>query len=83
MILEETGSNWQEAVAPIRKPLGKLVERETDTKTHKTELLGAPDGEYYILQFKTSFENKKTAVETITMMMEKNGTWKASGYFIK
>ncbi|HBC86111.1 MAG TPA: hypothetical protein DCZ94_04065 [Lentisphaeria bacterium] len=74
---------WQEMVSPIRKPLGKLVSREIDTKTYATELPGAPDGEYYILQFKSSFENKKSAVETVTVMLEKDGSWKAAGYFIK
>ncbi|OGV54249.1 MAG: hypothetical protein A2X45_07695 [Lentisphaerae bacterium GWF2_50_93] len=78
-----TKEKWLEAVAPVRKPLGKLVTRKIDTKDYKTELPGTPDGEYYILQFKTSFENKKTAVETVTMMLEKDGSWKSSGYFIK
>jgi len=74
---------WQEMVSPFRKPLGKLVSREIDSKTYKTELSGAPDGEYYILQFKTSFENKKSSIETVTMMLEKDGIWKTVGYFIK
>lgn len=78
-----TKEKWLEMLSPVRKPLGKLVTREIDTKDYKTELPGAPDGEYYILQFKTSFENKKSAVETITMMLEKDGSWKTAGYFIK
>ncbi|MFZ2656587.1 MAG: DUF4019 domain-containing protein [Victivallales bacterium] len=78
-----TKEKWQEAVSPIRKPLGKLVSREVSSKDYKTELPGAPDGEYYVLQFETSFENKKSSVETITMMLEKDGIWKAAGYFIK
>ncbi len=74
---------WEELVSPIRKPLGKMLSREIDKTSYATELPGAPDGEYYILTFKTSFENKKSSVETVTMMLEKDGTWKASGYFIK
>jgi hypothetical protein len=35
------------------------------------------------MQFDTSFENKKSAVETVTFMREKDGTWKAAGYYIK
>jgi len=42
-----------------------------------------PDGEYVVIQFKTSFENKKAAIETITPMLDKDGKWKVSGYFIK
>lgn len=67
----------------VRKPLGKLISRNVQMKIYKTVMPGAPDGEYVIIQFKTSFENKKTAIETITPMMDKNGKWRVSGYFIK
>jgi len=36
-----------------------------------------------VMQFDTSFINKKDAVETVTFMQEKNGKWKAAGYYIK
>ncbi len=44
---------------------------------------GAPDGEYVVIQFDTQFENKAAAVETVTPMREKDGSWRVSGYFIK
>ena len=40
-------------------------------------------GEYVVIQFETSFENKKAAVETVTPMMDKDGIWRVSGYYIK
>ena len=49
----------------------------------KTSLPGAPDGKYVIIQFDTSFEHKKSTVETVTPMQEADGSWKVSGYFIK
>jgi hypothetical protein len=42
-----------------------------------------PDGEYVVFQFNTSFEQKAAAVETVTAMREKDGTWHVAGYFIK
>ncbi|MDX1777971.1 MAG: DUF4019 domain-containing protein [Thermodesulfobacteriota bacterium] len=36
-----------------------------------------------VIQFETSFTNKKAAIETITPMMDSDGTWRVSGYFIK
>ena len=66
-----------------RKPLGKLILRKVQTKIYKTALPGAPDGEYVVIQFETSFENKKTAIETVTPMMDKDGKWRVSGYYIK
>jgi hypothetical protein len=46
-------------------------------------LPGAPDGEYVVIQFATSFENKKSAIETVTPMLDSDGEWRVSGYFIK
>jgi len=66
-----------------RKPLGRLISRKVQTKSYKTSLPGAPDGEYVVIQFETSFENKKTAIETVTPMMDKDGKWRVSGYYIK
>ena len=37
---------------------------------------------YRDLGFYTSFKNKKSAVETITAMLDKDGEWRVSGYFI-
>ena len=67
----------------VRKPLGKLVSRKLKSAKYTKSVPGAPDGEYVILQFDTSFESKKEAVETVTPMREKDGKWKVSGYFIQ
>jgi hypothetical protein len=74
---------WEQSMQGVRKPLGKLISRKAKTKTYRTSLPGAPDGEYVIIQFETSFENKKDAVETVTPMMGKDGVWRVSGYYIK
>ena len=78
-----TQEQWEQAVQAVRKPLGKLVSRKVKTSTYKTALPGAPDGEYVVITFETAFENKKTAIETVTPMMDKDGKWRVSGYFIK
>ena len=74
---------WAESMQTIRKPLGKLVARKVKNTSCKTSLPGAPDGQYIVIQFETSFENKKSAVETVTPMMERDGKWRVSGYFIR
>jgi len=74
---------WQESLVAVRKPLGKVISREVKSKSYHTSLPGAPDGEYVVIQFGTSFTNKKSAVETVTPMMDKDGQWRVSGYFIK
>ena len=74
---------WQSSLESLRKPLGSLVSRKLKSAKYTKTLPGAPDGEYVVLQFDTSFTNKKEAVETITPMLDKAGKWKVSGYFIK
>ena len=49
---------WNNAVRAVRNPLGKTLSREVKTKKYKTSLPGAPDGEYLVIQFKTSFEKE-------------------------
>ena len=74
---------WEQSMQAVREPLGKLISRKVKTKAYRTSLPGAPDDEYVVIQFETSFENKKVAVETVTPLMGKDGAWRVSGYFIK
>ena len=62
---------------------GPTIRRTILNSSYRTELPGAPDGEYVVIQFSTSFENKKEAVETVTPMLEADGTWRVSGYYVK
>jgi len=74
---------WVNLLQAVRKPLGKLNSRTVNSETYETSLPGAPDGEYMVIQFTTSYENKKSAIETVTPMKDKRGSWRVSGYFIK
>ena len=76
-------NQWTQTMESGRKPLGKLITRKLKTKVYKSSLPGAPNGEYVVIQFETSFENKKVAVETVTPMMDEDGVWRVSGYYIK
>ena len=74
---------WQQSMQSLRKPLGKNISRKLQSKLYLTSLPGAPDGEYVVIKFDSSFENKKYALETVTPMLEKDGKWRISGYFLK
>jgi len=78
-----TQSRWADALTGVRTPLGKVLSRKLKSATYTRTLPGAPDGEYVVIQYDTSFENKKEAVETITPMLDKDGKWRVSGYFIR
>jgi hypothetical protein len=74
---------WSQSLNAVRKPLGKVVKRSVKSKQYATSLPGAPDGEYVVIQYETSFEKKKSSIETVTPMLEKDGKWRVSGYYIK
>jgi Protein of unknown function (DUF4019) len=67
----------------VRAPLGKLVSRQLKSATYTTKLPNAPPGEYVVIQYETGYEKAAGMVEMLVMMQEKNGSWKATGYFIK
>ncbi len=76
-------NKWEQSLQAVRSPLGKLISREVKSTMYKKSLPGAPDGEYVIILFDTSFSNKKSAIETVTPMLEKDGSWRVTGYYIK
>jgi hypothetical protein len=78
-----TRARWEEQVGAVRTPLGKLVSRKLKSRQFAESLPGAPDGKYVVIQYDTVFENKKSAVETVTPMQDADGSWRVSGYYIK
>jgi hypothetical protein len=78
-----TREQWNQSLNAVRKPLGKVIRRNIKSKQYMTSLPGAPDGEYVVIQYETSFENKKAVIETVTPMLDKDKKWRVSGYYIK
>ena len=78
-----TKEQWTQALAGVRPPLGKVVSRKVTSRQYSEKVPGAPDGKYVTIQYETVFENRASAVETITPMLDPDGTWRVSGYFIR
>jgi len=78
-----TRDKWATSIKSLRQPLGKVTSRKLISATYATSLPGAADGQYVVIQFKTGFDNKPDAVETVTPMLEADGNWRVSGYYIK
>jgi len=74
---------FKQSLHGVRSPLGSMKTRVLDSAKYTTSLPGSPDGEYVVIQFKTGFENKANAVETLISKKEKDGQWKVAGYYIK
>ncbi len=78
-----TEKQWEQQISAARGPFGALFSRKLKSAEYKTSLPGAPDGQNVVIQYDSSFANKKSAVETVTPMLDKDGQWRVSGYFIR
>lgn len=78
-----TKDEWEQSLNIARTPLGKKKSRSVVSTQFSTSLPGAPDGEYVVIQFASSFASKESAIETVTPMKDPDGAWRVSGYFIK
>lgn len=78
-----TKDQWTQALSGVRPPLGKVASRKVMSRQYSEKLPGAPEGKYVTIQYETVFEKKASAVETITPMLDPDGVWRVSGYFIR
>ncbi len=78
-----TQEKWITQLGMVRTAYGKASGRKLLVIKYFTAIPNAPKGEYVVMQYEATFENKKSAIETITALIEKDGTWKIAGYYIK
>lgn len=74
---------WVSMVSSVRDPLGALQSRKLATAKYVKNPPNAPEGEYVLLRYDTNFEKLPSAVETVSMTLDKDGQWRAAGYLIK
>jgi uncharacterized protein DUF4019 len=74
---------WAQMLQAKRAPLGKVLSRTLKSAVYATTLPGAPDGQYVVIVYESSFEHKKSAIETVTPSLGQDGPWKVSGYYIR
>jgi hypothetical protein len=73
----------QTSIEKARKPFGAVISREVKSTKYRTSLPGLPEGQYVVILFTTSFQNQKSVIETVVPMVDKDGKWRVSGYYIK
>ncbi len=79
-------NQWIADLNRVRTPLGKCTVRKLASSMHRTEVpspTGPQKGDFVVAQFRSSFENLAYAVETVCFERAPDGTWKASGYYVK
>ena len=75
-----TQEQWIAALKRSREPLGDMMSRNPSRIEFSKSLRGAPDGDYAIIHFTTSFTSK-SATERLTLVKE-DGTWQMAAYGI-
>jgi opacity protein-like surface antigen len=76
-------ADWVKTSGGVRTPLGKVVSRKLKSREYTEKLPGAPDGKYVVIQYDTVFEKRPQAIETVIPMLDPDGSWRVSGYFIR
>lgn len=78
-----TEEEFIKSLTAVRDTLGTVKSREMSSIQYTTTLPSAPDGEYVIIHFKATLERKKGAVETVVPMLQDDGHWRISGYYLR
>ena len=74
---------WARAMVKERGDRGRLLQRTVVSTTFELPVKEAPPGEYAMVLFRSAFEQKSVADETITLEREKDGVWRVVGYVLR
>ena len=74
---------WASALQGARTPLGQSSSRNLRAAEYKTQLDGAPAGEYVVVHYDSAFANKPTAREIVTLRKQTDNSWRVAGYFVQ
>jgi hypothetical protein len=75
-------ADWVKHLDSIRSPLGNVESRKFEASEFQESLEGLPDGEYVILIFESSYENRKYVVsEIVALAKEADSSWRVVGYY--
>jgi Protein of unknown function (DUF4019) len=70
---------WVQVLTSANQTLGKAVDRKLSGREGRSNIQGAPEGQYILVGYATDFERKPGLLETVTLISE-DGTWKVVGY---
>jgi hypothetical protein len=76
-------ADWEETMDLYGKGFGKVISRKVSSKRRTRYLPNGSAGEYVIIEFESSFENKSRAAETVTLMRDRDSVWRVTNYLIQ
>ena len=66
-----------------RASFGKVASRKLASAHELKNIPGLPPGEYFGLQFRSSFEKLPAATEVVIPTLEKDGKWRVAHYVVQ
>ncbi len=78
-----TQDKWVAVLETLRLPLVKVEIRTVHSTETPFHLPDAPIEKYVVVRFSAAFVGLNPATETVTLVQENDGQWKAIGYRIK
>ena len=78
-----TAEGWAKMARDARAPLGPLLSRNFKLAAYATTLPGAPPGQYVVIEYDASYANRKDVIDKVTPMLDTDGRWRVSGYWIQ
>jgi hypothetical protein len=71
------------SLSRLREPMGAMANRNLkDIKLEKTQP-SLPAGQYAVVRYESTFANRASAIETVTLAMVKAGAWAVVAYRVE
>ncbi|MYM39437.1 DUF4019 domain-containing protein [Duganella qianjiadongensis] len=78
-----TKAEWEFILRVVRTTIGDLKNRSVVSVAFAEKLPGARTGKYVVIQYASEYTKKAEVIETVVPMLNEDGIWKVSGYFVK
>lgn len=76
-------ADWVKAISDLQGRVGKMKSRKLRVAQATKSLPGAPDGDYVVLIYDSSYENLPEAMDQLVAAKDKDGAWHVSGYSVR
>ncbi|HEY0256405.1 MAG TPA: M56 family metallopeptidase [Candidatus Methylacidiphilales bacterium] len=74
---------WVASISSVRQPVGTLESRQLRTQTFLPVNPQGFKGPFVVTVFNTKFAQMPAAIETVTFVLDSDGQWRASDYFLR
>lgn len=79
-----TQAQWAQAAEKAREPLGEFKKRVVASVLLQPAPASiASDAQMVLIQYHSEFDNLASAMETVSLLLEADGKWRAAGYFVR